>query len=240
MSRVTLVVPCFNEARRFSASDFSRLLEAEEISLLLVDDGSTDGTVDVLRAFSEQHPERVAVLELEKNRGKAEAVRLGMLDVIAGQSDVVGYIDADLATPTTEVIRLVRTLIDSDAAAVIGARVARLGADINRDAARHYLGRVFATFASIALRKQVYDTQCGAKFFRVTTFLESSLDRPFRSKWAFDVELLGRLLGDGQAIMEVPLQQWQDVAGSKLKLRSMLRAGLDLVQISRDLRGGRS
>jgi dolichyl-phosphate beta-glucosyltransferase len=87
----------------------------------------------------------------------------------------------------------------------------------------------------------VYDTQCGAKFFRATPALSRALDRPFRSRWAFDVELLGRLLSGGAEalreddLLEVPLRRWTHVGGSKLRPLAMLRAGADLAVIALDL-----
>jgi len=127
---------------------------------------------------------------------------------------------------------------------VLGSRVARMGAEILRHPMRHYLGRVFATAASLVLGAVVYDTQCGAKCFRDSPALRSALGRPFLSRWAFDVELLGRLLTgepgvaplDASAFVEVPLLRWRDVAGSKLRARAMVGAVIDLVRIRRDLR----
>ncbi|MDQ1419024.1 MAG: hypothetical protein QOJ52_986, partial [Acidimicrobiaceae bacterium] len=83
---------------------------------------------------------------------------------------------------------------------MLGSRIARLGSTIERTARRHLLGRVFATAASVALGCQVYDTQCGAKVFRVTPALTVALQRPFRSAWAFDVELQSRLLTGGPSV----------------------------------------
>ena len=105
--------------------------------------------------------------------------------------------------------------------------MARLGADIERPTVRHYGGRVFGTAASLALRMTVYDTQCGAKVFRVSDTLRAALATPFQSRWAFDVELLDRLRwsSDGSTalhpdqFLEVPLQSWRHVEGSKLDAR---------------------
>ena len=69
-----------------------------------------------------------------------------------------------------------------------------MGTDIRRSAVRHYTGRLFATAGSLVLGVPVYDTQCGAKAFRVTDALRAALAEPFVSRWAFDVEVLGRLL----------------------------------------------
>src|SRR5262249_14604995 len=104
---------------------------------------------------------------------------------------------------------------------------------------RHYLGRVFATAASLILRLRVYDTQCGAKFFRAGPALAAALATPFSSRWAFDVELIGRLLCEGLepgGFLEVTVHKWAVGGGSKLKAEPMLRSGLDLALIWARLR----
>ena len=236
----TLVIPCFNEADRLPRDSIRELLAGSDLGLVLVDDGSSDGTGALLDELAAGSADRIRVLRLDRNRGKAEAVRHGLLAAL-DRSDAVGYADADFATPADELVRLARLLAGSDSAAVIGSRVAMLGATIQRSAVRHYLGRVFATGASLSLGRPVYDTQCGAKLFRVTPTLRSALERPFRSRWAFDVELLGRLWSADPAaqIVEVPLRRWVDVGRSKVKPSAMLRTGLELVLIARDLRRAR-
>jgi glycosyltransferase involved in cell wall biosynthesis len=231
MPAAVVVIPCYNEASRLDCDEFRRLAEEESISLLFVDDGSTDDTLELLTTFVAEQPERMSLLALAPNRGKAEAVRQGMLQALKASPEIVAFIDADLATPVEEVIRLTRLAAESEADAVIGSRIAHLGTEIDRSMSRHFLGRVFATAASIALEAPVYDTQCGAKFFRSSPLLERILDEEFHSRWAFDVELLGRLLAENATIIEVPLKRWIDVPGSKIGLKSMIKAGADLVQI---------
>jgi hypothetical protein len=157
---------------------------------------------------------------------------------------VVGYLDADFATPPAEMRHLADEFERTDAKVALGSRVARLGASIDRKPLRHYFGRVYATTAALVLGLMVYDTQCGAKLFRDTPALRHALGAPFSSRWSFDVELLGRLLagGDGaapippSALVEVPLGTWVDVEGSKLSGRGALRAGLDLLALGARVR----
>jgi dolichyl-phosphate beta-glucosyltransferase len=166
-------------------------------------------------------------------------VRAGLRHASGLDPQWVGYLDADMATPPGEVLRLLDIASgDPSLAVVIGARVALLGRDIRRSPFRHYTGRVFATLASSVLKAPVYDTQCGAKLLRAGAPLDQALASPFRSRWAFDVELLGRLdrAGiDASMYWEEPLRSWNDVAGSRRALRSSIRATLDLVGIRRDL-----
>lgn len=230
----TVVVPCFNEARRIDLGRFTELLDAG-VHLLFVDDGSTDDTRAVLSTFAEAHPEQARLVALERNRGKAEAVREGLRAAIDAGASVVGYLDADLATPPAQMLEVLAALDGHQVS--LGSRVALLGRQIDRSAHRHVLGRVFATFASLALNLRVYDTQCGAKAFRVTPALTAALEQPFSARWAFDVELLGRLLAPPAGVpavppeqfVEVPLARWSDVRGSKLSLPQMAKAGLDIV-----------
>ncbi len=235
--RRAVVVPCFNEARRLDGPAFLALLDDEDTHAVFVDDGSTDDTRARLQALVDERPARATLLPLAHNVGKGEAVRRGMLAALQSGAEVVAFLDADLSTPVDELQRLLAVLEqDPRRVVVLGARVALLGSRIERRATRHYLGRVFATAASWALGLAVYDTQCGAKVFRAGNALREALADPFRSRWAFDVELLARLLPaiDADGIVEVPLRRWRDVGGSHLTPRAAVTAGVDLVRIAVD------
>jgi glycosyltransferase involved in cell wall biosynthesis len=241
---LTVVIPCYNEASRLDEGPLLAFLGARpDASLLFVDDGSTDATGERLAEIARLRSGRIDVLALKPNGGKAEAVRRGMQTALARGAGVVGYLDADLSTQPAELHALRAALDRPGVEAVLGARVALLGTDIERHALRHYLGRVFASIAAGILRARVYDTQCGAKLFRATPALTAALAEPFLSRWAFDVELLGRLLtgADGApalpvtAIVEVPLASWHDVKGSKLSPLAMARTLADLGRIGADV-----
>jgi glycosyltransferase involved in cell wall biosynthesis len=241
--RCTLVVPCYNEASRLDAEAFLAFADSRESApaLLFVDDGSRDETRMILTGLCSRSPGRISLLALDRNQGKAEAVRTGLRAALAAGASMVGYMDADLSTSTPEMQRLIDLYHASGTEVLMGARVSLLGREVRRQPARHYLGRIFASAASWVLKLPVYDTQCGAKLFKSTPALESALQRPFLSSWAFDVELLGRLLvGDGSGnrlapdrILEEPLRAWRHKPGSKLSAWHMLRAGLDMVRIAR-------
>lgn len=247
--RIVLVVPCYNEAARLDDERLLTLLDEPGVDLLFVDDGSTDGTGARLATLAARAPGRVRVVSLPRNAGKGEAVRAGMRQALADGAIITGYLDADLSAPPAEVLRVLRALLaDPHIEAALGSRVLLLGRRIERRPLRHYLGRVFGTAASLVLDAPIYDTQCGAKVFRAGPALDAALRTPFSSSWAFDVELLGRLLRGGPgapalplaAVIEVPLHEWRDVGGSKLGPAAMARAAVDLVKIRRSLRHQRS
>ena len=241
----TIVVPCFDEAERLRPEAVGELA-ASGARVLLVDDGSTDATPHVLATLvaAAGNLDAIASHRLAENRGKAEAVRRGMQLALDDGAAVVGYCDADFSTPPHEVARLVDVLDDTpDVDVVLGSRVGLLGSDVQRSHLRHYLGRLFATAASAALRMNVYDTQCGAKVFADTPALRAALADPFGSVWAFDVELLARLRhgapptvpGLGiERFLEVPLRTWRDVGESKLTVRGAGRAVVDVARIAVD------
>jgi len=243
-SLTALVVPCYNESGRLHPGEFLEFLGGHpQVHLFMVDDGSTDGTWTVLEAMKARARSRVTTVRLDRNRGKAEAVRRGMLKALEdGQSpersfDLVGYWDADLSTPLATVPLFMEEFAEwPDCRLVMGSRVRLLGRRIVRRPLRHYLGRVLATLASLSLDLPVYDTQCGAKLFRAGGDLRAVLSRPFSDPWVFDVEILARLkaLWGAEAenrIIELPLPAWEDVGGSKIRLRDGVRAAVSLLLI---------
>lgn len=241
---IVIVVPCFNEEKRLDGAAFSDYARRNpDVGFLFVDDGSRDRTAERLEELRASEPTGIAVHAMAQNCGKAEAVRTGMLMALAGDCEAAGYWDADLSTPLDE-IRRFRDVLHGNPKilAVLGCRVRRLGADVRRRSSRHYLGRVFATAASLVLRLPIYDTQCGAKLFRADRRVREVFASPLTSRWVFDVEVLARLrsgLGDLEAeqlLYEQPLRRWSDVPGSKLGPRHMLTALLDLLRIWHSIR----
>lgn len=239
--KTAIVVPCYNEEKRLDADAFLELAGKErDISLIFVNDGSSDRTHDRIEELRAMRPAQIQSLDLERNSGKAEAVRRGVLKAMEMGFTYIGYWDADLSTPLYEIKRFTDILDGSKADIVMGSRVRLLGRRINRNKARHYLGRVFATFASLILQIPVYDTQCGAKIFRNNRGLQAAFKTPFRVRWTFDVEVLGRIRvvarAWGQAEpslswVEYPLDEWEDVKGSKLGRADFLVAGVELLKM---------
>ena len=237
----TIVVPCYNEAERLDAERYRQFVDGGLTRFLFVDDGSSDATASILSELAGSEPERLGLLTLKRNRGKAEAVRRGLLEALHESPGAVGYWDADLATPLSAIPLLCGVLEERpEVQIVLGSRVKLMGREIERHAHRHYLGRVFATAASVILRLPVYDTQCGAKVLRNTDRLRQILQEPFRASWTFDVELLARFLWSDPAgslpdplrtIYEYPLPVWRDVGGSKLRVSDYPRAAADLLTI---------
>ncbi len=244
-TRLRLVVPCYNEASRLKAQPFLQLVAANRsVTLLFVDDGSTDATPAILADIASGGGDRISVRTLSVNAGKARAVQQGVLAAFEEKPEFVGYWDADLSTSLDELQGFLDVLDAHPMVDIVmGARVRMLGRRIDRRPLRHYAGRLFGTAASLALGVAVYDTQCGAKIFRVTDAVRQAFREPFRSRWVMDVEILSRYIAQvgqqeaGARIYEVPLQAWTDVPGSKLRLGPAVRALWDLFEIWRRREG---
>lgn len=237
MQKTTIVFPCYNEEKRINQAAFISFVQKNDIRLLFVDDGSKDRSLSILQALRSEKPNHIFIHRLKAKSGKAEAVRQGLLQALALGSPIVGYADIDLATPLDELVRLAELLSESEAKILLGSRVKLLGRRIQRKKLRHYLGRFFATLASLILKLEVYDTQCGAKFFKCHRELELALNHEFVTQWVFDLELIKRLLNnDNIAVsdfIEEPLKSWSDIDGSKLSTFAIFKAMYDLLKVWR-------
>ena len=235
---MAVVVPAFNEAHRLDVEAFrSFVAHHPSIRIVFVDDGSTDETPAVLDALAAASDGRIERFTLERNSGKAEAVRRGLMHAAESGAAVIGYLDADLSAPLSSVPLLLDALDQHpDAWVILGSRVRLLGRVVERSALRHYLGRVFATAASLTLQLPVYDTQCGCKLFRNVPAVRAALSEAFLSRWIFDVELLARIaLAEGPTVAtrfrEVPLEEWRSHGESHLTVQDWFRAPWELLAI---------
>lgn len=242
--KTQIVVPCYNEAKRLDADAFLAFLDGSKgIGFIFVNDGSTDATLEKLLALQSVAPQRVTVLDLTVNGGKAEAVRQGLILATDSGADFVGYWDADLATPLDAIGDFVRIAAKfPETQVVYGARRMLLGHRITRTLGRRIVSRTCALLARQAIRLPIGDTQCGAKLLRNSPNLKAAISRPFTAGWLFDVELFSRLsngLADRRlAFYEQPLAEWDEVAGSKVSSLAILKSGLRMLHLIGEVRFG--
>lgn len=249
----SLVIPAYNERARIRTSidriaEFLSGWEEGDWEVIVVDDGSTDGTGEVLRdpsvrtrlAGGEGSNDRGSsrltfrVLQNLSNRGKGYATRRG---VLASKGEIVLLSDADLSTPLGESRRLIRWL-ERGSEVAIGSRGLRTSRILVRQAwYRQSMGRAFNLLVRLFLLPDFRDTQCGFKAYRGAVAREV-FRPPCLRGFAFDVEILVRAVRHGHRVAEVPVT-WSDAAGTKVHLlRDSLSMFADLVKMKvRDARG---
>lgn len=234
----TIVIPCYNEAKRLRSDTFILFLrENAGINFIFVNDGSTDRTPELLEALQTHCPARIHVHHLPGNGGKAEAVRTGLR--IASDTpgtDLVGYWDADLATPLDSIPEFARIAQRFSTVEVIfGSRRRLLGHRVQRTLFRRLVSRGCALLAWLAIGLPLSDTQCGAKLMRNTPRLRKALETKFTTRWLFDVELFARIAEQSPdcagCFFESPLWEWTEIAGSNVTTSAILKSGLQMLRL---------
>jgi dolichyl-phosphate beta-glucosyltransferase len=220
---VSIIIPAFNEAARLpmtlAATAEYFAARAEPFEILVVDDGSTDATAQVVTDYARLHPDySLHCLSYGGNRGKGYAVRYGMLR--AG-GDRRLFCDADLATPVEEYQIVLDAMTTGNADIGIGSRPLRKShLMVHQPWYREWLGRGFNKAVRILAVSGISDTQCGFKIFTAQA-AQDVFSRCRLDGFAFDSEALFVAKRLGYKIAEVPIQ-WSHKAGSKV---NMLRDG---------------
>lgn len=227
---LTVVVPAFNEERRLGATMDRVALYLSQGSLswelLIVDDGSTDGSAALAESASAAEP-RVRLLRVGRNRGKGNAVRAGFQDA---RGELVLFSDADLSTPIEELERL-RAALAAGAHVAIGSRaLPDSDVRVRQNILRQTMGKTFNLIVRLATGLSIHDTQCGFKLFRrepcARVFAAQRLEG-----FAFDVELLFLAQRCGLKVAEVPVA-WINSPDSRVHVvRDSLRMLRDVLRI---------
>jgi dolichyl-phosphate beta-glucosyltransferase len=224
---LSIVVPAFNEEDRLEPTLRSYLgycrATARSVELIVVDDGSVDGTSHLVEQLAGEFPE-LRLIRLAENRGKGFAVRSG---VVNARGRNVLFADADGATPFNEIERLEAALHDRNDVAIGSRAIAARDVRVNAKLYRRIIGRVFHGMVETLTVRGVRDTQCGFKLFRGPV-AHDLFSRMRMRGFSFDVELLMMAQRRGYRIAEVPVN-WTHQPGSKVNL------ALDSMLMLRDL-----
>lgn len=234
-----IIVPCYNEEKRFPFDEFLNFAQKHpEVLICFVNDGSKDKTLSVLRGIQNECSDNICVYSMPQNGGKSEAVRQGMLYMHSNyQVDLLGFLDADLATKPEEWLQMAKYKEQyPQFGAIVGSRIQRLGANINRDDNRSLFSNIVKKFIRIILKTPFQDTQCGAKIFNrgLIPFL---FNTPFMTPWLFDVEIFLRLQKKfgktslQKGVLEFPLMHWSEVGDSRLKFKHTIKIPAQLMQL---------
>ncbi len=235
---LSVVVPAFNEETRISGTieRIGSYLKENfaEYEIIIVDDGSTDGTAEVITDLGRKFG-NIRLVRYPENAGKGYAIRKG---VLSSQGDLLLISDADMSTPIEEVERLI-PFIHGGFDVVIGSRGLEESDIIVRQPwYRQNMGKIFNLIVRVLVIGGIRDTQCGFKLFKGdvsrTLFAKSRIDG-----FSFDVEILALAREAGYEIKEVPVK-WVNSPNSKVRLmRDPIRMFLELFKIRAYLLAGK-
>lgn len=224
---LSIIVPAFNEAGRLEAPvrEIAAWIRAEgrRAEVIVVDDGSLDGTSDLVRRLADEFPE-VRLIRLAANRGKGYAVRTGVVNAAGAH---VLFADADGATPIAEIERLEAALAAGADVAIGSRAVPQTGVAVRARTYRRLMGRMFHQLVRLLAVRGIRDTQCGFKLFRGAV-AHDLFSRMRMNGFSFDVEVLLMAQREEYRIAEVPVN-WTHQPGSRVNLV------LDSLRMARDL-----
>ena len=213
---ITIVLPSYNEEDRIrpALEDLGRHLEDAPYTaeILVVDDGSTDRTADLVRSIMQTRP-RIRLIESHRNLGKGHALWLA---ANATRAPFLAIMDADMATPPEFIDRLLERLRAGDQV-VVGSRVLPGSCiEVQQPLHRQLMGRIYRTLVQGLISVGFSDPQCGFKGFHTATLLKL-LRRQTRNRFGFDIELLAIAEANRLRMSEIPVY-WRHRSGSKVRL----------------------
>lgn len=215
---VSVIIPAYNEENRISGTlqELSGFFSGTPHEILVVMDGCTDSTPDIVSGFSQEHPQVIPVLQTER-LGKGGGILLGISEA---RGSAIAVVDADCAVPPKDVGRMV-DMAGDDIDCVISSRYLPDSVIHTRQPPyRVFASRCFNALVRLLFDLPYKDTQCGCKVLRTEVAKEVAGDIQTRN-YAFDVELLWRLKQRGYRTVEVPVE-WRHIEGSKLDLKKVI------------------
>jgi dolichyl-phosphate beta-glucosyltransferase len=231
LASLSIVIPAYNEERRLPCSidaitAFHRTLPLSFFEVVVVDDGSSDGTAALVERWNASNP-CIRLVKNPGNRGKGYSVRHGMLEA---RGEWILCTDADLSAPIDDFRRLMSAAEESGAAVAIGSRALdRSLIAVHQAVFREYSGRVFNTVVRLFTGLPFRDTQCGFKLFRRDAAREI-FRRQQLDGFSFDVENLYIARKLGIRVVEVPVR-WSNVEGTKVSTIQGMKSFLDVLRI---------
>jgi len=227
-----IIFPFYNEGKRVDLSSLRNFIDAVDADVFFVNDGSTDNSSQLIHALMKNTKSKTRIIELTKNSGKTNAVRIAMLKSLEEGYDFVLTQDLDLPYSHQDANR-VFNLIDSESVDIYsGARVRLAGIGTLRSPLRQWAGRIIATLIFAFYSKEFYDPQSPCKAYRLES-IQNGLKEKFKSRWFGDVELLYRLRKMNLELKckEFVLEEWHDKPHGKLAIRSIFKVALDLTKV---------
>lgn len=229
MNKLSVIIPSYNEEKRInktliSVNEFLKK-QPYEYEILVVNDGSIDGTSGVVKELLPNIP-NLRLIDNQENHGKGWVTKQGMLEAVG---DIRVFMDADNSTKIDEITKFLK-FFESGSDIVLGSRrIAGSNVAKDQNMIREFLGWAFRTIVHIIVPVGVTDTQCGFKAFSAKS-AEQIFPKQTIFRWAFDVEILALARKNKFKISEVPIT-WVNDEGSHVKFSGMVNMLLEILKI---------
>lgn len=212
MKKIAIIIPAYNEEKRIGETLGKYLDFFKEAKILVVINGTTDNTLEIVKKYPVQY------LNFEKG-GKGFAIKEGFKYALENNFDLIGYIDADMATPPESFSKLIEGIENYDG--IISNRWMKESIITNRTFKRKILSFGFNFLVRLLFHLPQTDTQCGSKLFKKEA-IRAVIDNLKVERWEFDVDLLYNLNKQNFKIKEIPTI-WDDKKGSKISLKAPIQ-----------------
>jgi dolichyl-phosphate beta-glucosyltransferase len=234
---ISIVVPCYNESNRFNFDYFEDLTKIKKTRWIFVNDGSSDQTSEILKAFCNKP--NTLYLELPTNRGKSHAIAHGVKYILSlnDKTTWIGFLDSDGAFAIEDIKRmltLTNKSINRNFDAFYSSRVKLSGRKVFRSTSRHFIGRAISTLFGLFWQEIPYDTQSGFKVYKAKMLTFQIFLKPFVTKWFFDIELHLRVLISTKnkfSVWEEPLNVWKDIPDSRINGREKIKLIIEIIKV---------
>ena len=234
--KILVIIPCYNEYERLKLKYFKQHLDSNKNHLFLfVDDGSSDGTIKKLNGLKIENPNQINVYALTKNKGKGRAIREAVINYCQYQNvDYVGFIDADLAIPLSQINKLYDSIKKSNKKIAITSRN-KVSGVIKYKENPSFFRKTLSKISNLVIRNlfsiNVTDTQCGCKLFS-KEIIKELYDKPFISSWLFDLEILLRYNKlNFSPVQEVQLDRLNENSSSQFTKKDLFKLGIETIKI---------
>ena len=217
MQKVAIVIPAYNEERRIGKTleEYCKFFrkKKEIIEILVVLNACKDNTLKIVKKFQKKFKE-IRFLDF-KQGGKGFAIVEGFKDALKRDNDLIGFVDADMATPPSAFYDLIRNIKNRDGI------IANRWDEKSKVGPRTFFRKVLSKWGNFIIRSLFFfnhrDTQCGAKLFK-KNLLEKIIPALGSSEWSFDVDLLFYARREKAKIKSIPTI-WDDKRGSKINFK---------------------
>ena len=232
--KLSIILPCYNEGNKLDNSvsqivEYLKNIKISSYEILIVNDGSTDYTLNYIIDLKEKYPNILRVIHYKNNHGKGYAVKKGISEAIG---EYIIFMDVDLSTDLSAIDKCMKIINKENTPIIIGSRrLKESELTKSQNGLRKFIGNCCSYYTNMKLNLHIKDTQCGFKCFE-KTIAKKLIKKQTIERWAFDAELLFIAKLNNIEIKEIPIK-WTNDEDSKV---SPLKASFNFISDLRKIK----